>query len=223
MPNLDDRPQSAPIPHNQQLRRSSYLSTGSENHTTSTRHSHLLSRLSEAHTDFDYDVEDEDEDEDDRASVYDYTIRRSISIPHSAPMSRPVSVLRSPSYSIATPRPTLLFAIASDDVAQVRKVLESGDAGPNDLVGPQSALAFTLTNDQLKNKMDIVKVLLAFGADPSVLRNPELNPPRHRMGSDGEDMGVAQPCTPPPATMLDGMDPAMRYECSLYVPIVGII
>ncbi|KAG2350087.1 P-loop containing nucleoside triphosphate hydrolase protein [Suillus weaverae] len=72
--------------------------------------------------------------------------------------------------------PTLLFAIASDDVNEVRQVLESGEAGPNDQVGPQSALAFTLTNDKLSHKNEIIKALLAYGADPSALRNPELNP-----------------------------------------------
>jgi hypothetical protein len=77
---------------------------------------------------------------------------------------------RPPSHAIATPRPTLMFAIASDSVEEVERVLEHGDVGPNDQVGPQSALAFALTNDQLLNKMDIVKTLLGYGADPSTVK-----------------------------------------------------
>lgn len=92
---------------------------------------------------------------------------------------RPPSVPRPPSaasliyeqtiHAIATPKPTLLFAIASDNVDEVRKVLDSGESGPNDEVGPQSALAFAVTAQQLKNRTEIVKMLLAHGADPSSL------------------------------------------------------
>ena len=78
---------------------------------------------------------------------------------------------RQPSHAIATPRPALMFAIASDDVSQVRRVLESGEAKPNDQVGPQSALKFALTNDQLTNRLEIVKTLLAYGADPAGLED----------------------------------------------------
>jgi hypothetical protein len=73
------------------------------------------------------------------------------------------------SHAIATPRPTLMFAIAGDDVSQVQRVLDSGEADPNDQVGPQSALRFALTNDQLTNRLEIVKTLLAYGADPAGL------------------------------------------------------
>jgi hypothetical protein len=121
--------------------------------------------------------------------------------------------MRSPMRAIVTPPPTLLFAIASDDVAQVKRVLESGDAGPNDHVGPQSALAFTLTNDKLRHKMEIVKVLLTFGADPSVLRNPELNPPHRSALSIGDGQ--------PPPTSLEGMDLATRFFLADVVHIVG--
>lgn len=75
-----------------------------------------------------------------------------------------------PSAALTTPKPVLMFAIASDDPEQVRQVLASGEAGPNDSVGPQSALAFTLSNDQLSRKLDIVKVLLEYGADTSELQ-----------------------------------------------------
>ncbi|KAK1230617.1 hypothetical protein PQX77_006289 [Marasmius sp. AFHP31] len=79
-------------------------------------------------------------------------------------------------------KPALLFAIASDDPEEVKKVLEqsqpvaavapsSSNANAvtaNDTVGPQSqsALEFVLTNDGLRNKLDMVKVLLGYGADP---------------------------------------------------------
>jgi hypothetical protein len=51
---------------------------------------------------------------------------------------------------------------------QVRQVLKSGVAGSNDSFGPQSALAFALMNDRLTHKIVIVKMLLAYCADPSV-------------------------------------------------------
>ncbi|KIM75089.1 hypothetical protein PILCRDRAFT_827659 [Piloderma croceum F 1598] len=44
------------------------------------------------------------------------------------------SVLALSIHAIATPAPTLLFAIAGDDVAQVNQVLESGNAEPNDQI-----------------------------------------------------------------------------------------
>ncbi|EPQ57962.1 P-loop containing nucleoside triphosphate hydrolase protein [Gloeophyllum trabeum ATCC 11539] len=101
-----------------------------------------------------------------------------------------------------------MFAIASDDVEEVRRVLESGEAEPNAQVGPQSALAFTLTNDRLKNKIGIVKELLAHGADPAALRNPDSNPPE-ALTQDQVSL-----LSPPPSTTLDGMDPATRYFIS---------
>ncbi|KAF9010302.1 P-loop containing nucleoside triphosphate hydrolase protein [Hymenopellis radicata] len=83
-----------------------------------------------------------------------------------------------------------MFAIASDDVEQVRKVLASGDAGPNDAMGPQSALAFTLTNDQLSQKLDIVKVLLEYGADITTLQK-ELGSPEGELKPILEEMDDA--------------------------------
>ncbi|KAJ6501921.1 P-loop containing nucleoside triphosphate hydrolase protein [Mycena sanguinolenta] len=66
----------------------------------------------------------------------------------------------------ATPRPTLLFAIASDDPEAVRRVLEAGEAHATDTAGPagESALQFTLANKQLSKRLEIARVLLAFGA-----------------------------------------------------------
>ena len=100
---------------------------------------------------------------------------------------------------------SLIFAIASDDPKSVRQVLELGHANPNESMGPQSALAFALTNERLTHKLDIVKVLLAYGADPAALRNPDLNPP-HRDVSACDAMLLS----PPPTTTLEVMDPAMR-------------
>ncbi|KZP08725.1 P-loop containing nucleoside triphosphate hydrolase protein [Athelia psychrophila] len=153
---------------------------------------------------------DDDEDDDDLGQDVSYheddTLRdiRPLT-PASAPILHRASIIPEPSHAIATPKLSLLFAIASDDVAQVRQVLESGEAGPNDQVGPQSALAFTLTNDRLQHKMEIVKALLAYGADPSALQNPELNPP-HRQSMSGSLV----PSTPV-STLREGMDPATRY------------
>ncbi|EDR03325.1 uncharacterized protein LACBIDRAFT_295293 [Laccaria bicolor S238N-H82] len=157
---------------------------------------------------------DEDEEEDDTIprshDPYDETIRRSVLVPpHTAPASRTGPAARPSMFAIATPRPTLMFAIASDDVEQVRQVLESGDAGPNDSVGPQSALAFALTNDQLTHKIDIVKTLLAYGADPSVLKNPELQPRRRRSSELDEDAIARE--TQASKNLFDEMDHATRY------------
>jgi hypothetical protein len=101
-----------------------------------------------------------------------------------------------------------MFAIASDDVNQVRQVLESGDAGPNEAVGPQSALAFTLTNDKLSNKLEIVKTLLAYGADPKVAKSIQIatQPPL-----DKDDILQPPPeGTQPARTIMDAVDPATR-------------
>ncbi|KAI4522821.1 hypothetical protein K525DRAFT_268555 [Schizophyllum commune Loenen D] len=127
----------------------------------------------------------------------DNTIRRSLSSASNA-MPSPA-----PSHAIATPRPTLMFAIASDDVDEVRRVLESGEAGPNDAVGPQSALAFTLSNDQLQNKLGIVKALLEHGADPAGLTATPTQKHKRRISSSGEP--------PLPAEVLESLDPATKY------------
>jgi hypothetical protein len=111
---------------------------------------------------------------------------------------------RSTFHATATPRPTLMFAIASDDVGQVRRVLESGEVKPSDQIGPQSALAFALTNDRLRHKIDIVKTLLAYGADPASLKNPDANPPQYQQN----DTGVTSPS--PFDALLEGLDPATR-------------
>ena len=105
-----------------------------------------------------------------------------------------------------TPERSLIFAIASDNAGSVRRVLEHGHADPNGSIGPQSALAFALTNERLAHKLDIVKALLSHGANPAALRNPELNPP-HRDVAAAEDVMLL---SPPPTTTLEAMDPATR-------------
>lgn len=105
-----------------------------------------------------------------RHDTYDETIQQP---PRTAPVTRTPSDSQQLLHAIETPRPTLMFAIASDDVEQVRQVLQSGEVDPNEAVGPQSALAFTLTNSKLTNKLELVKMLLAYGADPESVRRTE--------------------------------------------------
>ncbi|TFK61003.1 P-loop containing nucleoside triphosphate hydrolase protein [Pluteus cervinus] len=108
-----------------------------------------------------------------------------------------------------------MFAIASDDVDQVKQVLESGDAGPNDTVGPQSALEFVLTNDRLTNKMEIVKTLLAYGADPAPIVKKMGRAPTSANASTSA--GLSAPSQSPALVSsqvldaLDALDPATRY------------
>jgi len=102
---------------------------------------------------------------------------------------------------------SLIFAIASDDATSVHYVLEHDHADPNESMGPQSALAFALTNERLAHKLDIVKALLAYGADPMALRDPILNPPLRNISAADDSMLLS----PPPTTTLEVMDPALRY------------
>jgi len=134
---------------------------------------------------------------------------------------------RQPSHAIATPRPTLMFAIASDDVSEVRRVLDSGEANPNDQVGPQSALKFALTNEQLTNRLEIVKTLLAYGADPAGLRgSPSDRQERSRRSSvvisgsspahvghslNASEIEGRKEVDPEFEAMKSQMDPATRY------------
>jgi len=114
-------------------------------------------------------------------------------------------------HAIATPKPTLFFAIASDKVDEVRKVLESGHAGPNEAIGPQSALEFALTNDQLTHKTEIVKLLLAYGANPRVAlkQRPTNVDPLTKTE-------LAEPNSSPVfnTTILEGVDAATRFVLS---------
>lgn len=112
-----------------------------------------------------------------------------------------------PVHAIATPRPTLLFAIASDNIDEVRRVLENGEAGPNDDVGPQSALAFTLTANNLKNKKEIVKMLLAHGANPATLCGQAGHSARSSVSSFSQAAGADGAVHP---GVLENLDPATR-------------
>ncbi|KAK0212817.1 P-loop containing nucleoside triphosphate hydrolase protein [Desarmillaria ectypa] len=167
-------------------------------HSSQGRRNHfsVLSRLSEPPSS-PQSLQEVSTNEPQARDTDNYTIRRPISIGTPTPPiplpSRPLSS------SLTTPRPSLMFAIASDDVQQVRQVLEHGEASPNDNAGPQSALAFAITNNQLSQRLEIVKTLLAFGADTCSL-NKEL-------GSPGDDAKS-------PASALDQMDAATRYYIS---------
>jgi hypothetical protein len=98
--------------------------------------------------------------------------------------------------NLKTPKPTLLFAIASDSAEEVRHVLESGDVDPSEETGaPQSALEFAVTSDSLVNKLDIVKTLLSYGADTHALPMPE------ELMDDSDGYGKR----------FDHFDPAIRY------------
>ncbi|KAH6902298.1 hypothetical protein BKA70DRAFT_1306365 [Coprinopsis sp. MPI-PUGE-AT-0042] len=126
------------------------------------------------------------------------TIKQSTPAAH----QRAPSTVKQSTFTIEDTKPALMFAIASDDVEQVRQVLESGEADPNECVGPQAALAFALSNENLTNKLDIVKMLLAFGADPKVLQDGQ---PSGLAPAEGEEQAPAQ------NIVMDAMDPATRY------------
>jgi hypothetical protein len=137
-------------------------------------------------------------------------------IPHSAPPIPQHSSRMVPAvHAIATPRPTLFFAIASDKVDEVRQVLESGHAGPNEAIGPQSALEFALTNDQLTHKMEIVKLLLAYGANPRVARN-YIEKQRPTDVDPRTKTELTEPDSSPVVrtTILEGVDAATRFVLS---------
>ncbi|KDR73661.1 hypothetical protein GALMADRAFT_228107 [Galerina marginata CBS 339.88] len=191
--NLDDPPQSAPATSWRQ----------------SVNYSRPSSRLSEPFYERDEDDEDDTTGRFSRNDPFGEIIRRPIpQAPNTAPVTHAPSSLHQPMYAIETPKPTLMFAIASDNVDQVREVLESGDANPNETVGPQSALEFVLTNDKLSNKLDIVKTLLAYGADPAVAKNiPAPDAPRQEQGE--QQTGLEDNCQM--KTLLDELDPATRY------------
>ncbi|KAH9484421.1 hypothetical protein JR316_0003903 [Psilocybe cubensis] len=174
----------------------------------SINYSRPSSRLSERF------IEDDNEDDDtghfSTNDPYGETIRRPIpAMPHTAPAFYP------PTYAIETPKPTLMFAIASDNVDEVRHVLDSGEVDPNETVGPQSALMFALTNDKLSNKLEIVKTLLAYGADPATAKNVVMSHSRSSSfeGQEEEVQGEAlpSPSSDPPKTLMDEIDPATRY------------
>jgi hypothetical protein len=101
-----------------------------------------------------------------------------------------------------------MFAIASDDVEQVKQVLQSGEVNPNEAVGPHSALAFTLTNDKLTNKLEIVKALLAYGADPDSVRR--IKSPGHEAGNELNENEETKRETKTREALVDELDHATR-------------
>ncbi|KAL4247524.1 hypothetical protein ABKN59_008552 [Abortiporus biennis] len=181
-------------------------------HSPSSRRSSLLSVENRPHSRLSEPLVLLEEDEEAIFDDLDDTIRAPIlsKSPQSEHRpSRPPSIIlpRSPIHAIATPKPTLLFAIASDDVSEVKRVLESGEVGPNDDLGPHNALSLALTAGQLKHKMEMVKLLLAHGADPSLLRGD--GRPGSRAGTPSE-LGSGR-ATPAMDTLLENVDPATRY------------
>ncbi|KAG8736005.1 hypothetical protein FRC10_009888 [Ceratobasidium sp. 414] len=143
--------------------------------------------------------------------------------PHSAPMSaplhqdrrsltpaarfggtspRPGSPALSAQSAISQTKPLLFFAIAKNSAQEVERLLQEGEVQPNDKAGPEDlpALAFTLANEQLSDKTQIVKSLLSHGADPaSVL---------HRKSGSGviDDAELALS-----SRIEQGINPAIRY------------
>ncbi|KAJ3576879.1 hypothetical protein NP233_g128 [Leucocoprinus birnbaumii] len=213
-------PQSAPLPYSHIWRRASIHSIVSQD-----EYSRASSRLSDRNI-RPIDEEDDNYDDDETESreyhpeyeeahstghIYQQFSPPPIPPPpHSAPVTQPVD--RPFYHAVSTAKPTLMFAIASDDVAEVRRVLESGDAGPNDTVGPQTALEFALTNEHLQNKMEIVKTLLAYGADPRVVKQPNATVAQQRRDSvrlGGQAPEVTE--DPGATSLMDDIDPAIRY------------
>jgi hypothetical protein len=133
----------------------------------------------------------------------------------------------SSSISVANPAPHLFFALASDSPAKVSKLLSSGQADANDTAGPNDlpALVFSLTNDQLRNKTEIVKTLLAHGADPSVVQHlvPSAGPESGQFadsafvgGGEDDQTEVGEADESPLASKLrETMNPAIRYVALL--------
>lgn len=181
----------------------------------SVTHSRPSSRLSEPF------YEDSEEPDTIRfiRDPFDEIIRRPVpTAPHTAPVTRAPSTMPPSLFAVDPPKPTLMFAIASDDVNQVRQVLESGDASPNDAVGPQSALAFTLTNDKLANKLEIVKTLLAYGADPKVAKTIQV-PTQPPLDDDDPQQLLSQEAQSA-RTLMDIVDPATKYLLIIFLSAV---
>ena len=164
----------------------------------------------------DHDIHPIDEEDDDQhkrqchrpeyEGSNDHLHKQITSSPTSTSHDVPVQQISRPFYhAISTAKPTLMFAIASDDVTEVKRVLESGDAGPSDKVGPQTALEFALTNQHLRHKVEIVKMLLAYGADPRDVKQR-----RASRVVGGDVLGESSM-----ASLMDNIDPAIRYVIRL--------
>lgn len=87
------------------------------------------------------------------------------------------------------------------------RILASGEAHPDDRAGPDDlpALVFSLANDQLKNKTEIVKTLLSHGADPSVVEHlVSLDEGDEQQDSSFSEFPLSQ-------KIKEGMNPAIRF------------
>jgi hypothetical protein len=106
------------------------------------------------------------------ASPSPSVVSRSSMRPRSAMSSRPPATPPLP-----INKPKLFFAIASSQPEEVARLLATGEASPNETVGPQDihALAFALDSMKhgdpadLPKKEEIVTTLLSYGADPHVI------------------------------------------------------
>ncbi|KAF8602280.1 P-loop containing nucleoside triphosphate hydrolase protein [Ceratobasidium sp. AG-I] len=116
--------------------------------------------------------------------------------------SRPGSPTLSVQSAISQTKPLLFFAIAKNSAQEVERLLQIGEVQPNDKAGPEDlpALAFTLANEQLTDKTQIVKSLLSHGADPaSVLQ---------RGSGSGQFDDAEMALT---SRIEQGINPAIRY------------
>ncbi|KZT34719.1 P-loop containing nucleoside triphosphate hydrolase protein [Sistotremastrum suecicum HHB10207 ss-3] len=127
---------------------------------------------------------------------------QSFSIDHrSPPRSRSGSALSVTSSTSGIVNSQLYFAIASDRPSEVQRLLETGEVSPNDGSGPQNPLVFAASNEHLEHRSEIVRTLLAHGADPSVLDKHE----QPESITENQD---------PQRNSLKAYDPSVRYYVS---------
>lgn len=117
--------------------------------------------------------------------------------PHSASSTRSPD----PSY-----RPQLLFAIASDKPETVEDLLATGKSTVNEMADSGTdLLEFTVSNNNLKHKTQIVKTLLKYGADPAILT-------RHEKRRCSVDQELKQGKSSPEVLVNKHMNAAMEYD-----------
>ena len=103
-----------------------------------------------------------------------------------------------------SPRPDLLFAIASDQPAEVERLLSTGKASANETTGSGAGvLEFTVTNEGLKNKTEIVKTLLKYGADPDFLKRDALGNDDEQAEGSEQSSGLVK--------KMENMNPALKW------------
>ncbi|QRV80448.1 AAA domain protein [Ceratobasidium sp. AG-Ba] len=115
---------------------------------------------------------------------------------------RPGSPTFSVQSAVSQTKPLLFFAIAKNSAQEVERLLQEGEVEPNDKAGPDDlpALAFTLANEQLTDKTQIVKSLLSHGADPSSVLD------RKSGSGEFDDTELALS-----SRIEQGINPAIRY------------